>query len=408
MSRLFLFVCSVQAAHMPNSIRPKVFEYKGFDDYIEVFRAGSQTSSDGVTQNFTHTDLDQIVSNHQPAPIVIGHPKADAPAYGWSHSLKRDGDVLLAKFSDVEPQFEKMVADKRFPNRSVKIKKTNAGWQLAHVGWLGAAAPAVAGLKPVQFSTDEQSIEIEFMSDAYATSVVSRTFRRLRDFLIENFGAEKADRVVSDFDLEMLGELAVEQRLENENPATPITNTNSFKKHTGDKPVPKTYTDEEIATLEQRARDAVTAQFNAQNTELTNQLTAERSQRLTAEHQAFVTSLIDEGKLTPAQVAGMVEFMLAQPTAAFEFTTGEGETKSITKKPALDWFREFTARLPKQMDLSESNAGKQTDATGQLEFHTPQGAVVSADRLALHNKAREYMNKNNCDYVEAVIACEHN
>lgn len=402
MSRLFLFVGSVQAAHMPNSIRHKVSEFKGFDDFIEVFRAGAQTSSDGVTQNFTHNDLDQIVSNHQPVPIVIGHPKADAPAYGWSHSLKRDGDVLLAKFSDVEPQFEKMVADKRFPNRSIKIKKTQAGWTLAHVGWLGAAAPAVEGLKPVQFATDDKSIEIEFVSDAYVTGTVARTFRRLRDFLIENFGAEKADRVVSDFDLEMLGELAVEQRLENQ------PTVNSYTKPNGDKPVPKTYTDEEIAALEQRARDGVTAQFAAQNTELTNQLTAAHNQRLTTEHQAFVTSLIDAGKLTPAQAAGMVEFMLAQPAAEFEFSTGEGDTKATSKKITLDWFREFASRLPKQVDMNESDAGKQTDDTGQLEFHAPAGAVVSPDRLALHNKAVQYMNQNKCDYVEAVIACENN
>lgn len=399
MSRLFLFVCRSHDLPMPN----QTIQFKGFDDYIEVFRAGAQTSSDGVTQNFTHADLDQIVSNHQPAPIVIGHPKADAPAYGWSQALKRDGDVLLAKFSDVEPQFSKMVADKRFPNRSVRIRKTNAGWKLAHVGWLGAVAPAVEGLKPVQFSTEDNNA-FEFVSEAYATGVVIRTFRRLRDFLIENFGQEKADRVVDDWDLEMLESMAAEQRLEETTASTPVT---SYAQHNGETTVPKTYTDEEIANIEKRARDAATAEFSAQNTDLTNQLTNERTQRLTKEHQVFATSLIDAGKLTPAMATGMVEFMLALPANEFEFSTGEGDTKATSKKPALDWFREFAARLPVQVDMNETDAGRQTDATGQLEFHAPHGTVVSADRLALHNKAVQYMNEKNCDYVEAVIACEH-
>ncbi|MDD5272175.1 MAG: hypothetical protein PHU14_05600, partial [Methylovulum sp.] len=117
-------------------------DFKGFGDYIEVFRAGKQTDSKGDTRVWTVGDIDQIVAHHcassEPVPMVIGHPTDTAPSYGWSRDFKREGDVLLAKFSQVEPAFEKMVREGRFRNRSVRIIKGRDGLRLGHVGWLGA------------------------------------------------------------------------------------------------------------------------------------------------------------------------------------------------------------------------------------------------------------------------------
>ncbi len=63
---------------------------------FEIFKTGKHTSDKGITNEYTNEDLDKIVSNYNPeeheAPIVIGHPKTNAPAYGWIEKLQRVGD----------------------------------------------------------------------------------------------------------------------------------------------------------------------------------------------------------------------------------------------------------------------------------------------------------------------------
>ena len=53
---------------------------------IKIFRGGAQTTAAGQTIEFSEADLDGVVRNYDPAvheaPIVFGHPKTDAPAYG--------------------------------------------------------------------------------------------------------------------------------------------------------------------------------------------------------------------------------------------------------------------------------------------------------------------------------------
>ena len=39
------------------------------------------------------------------APVVIGHPKDNAPAFGWVEELKTDGKLLYAKFKQLVPEF---------------------------------------------------------------------------------------------------------------------------------------------------------------------------------------------------------------------------------------------------------------------------------------------------------------
>lgn len=121
---------------------------KKINNWFEIFRAGKQTDSKGSTREWTIEDLDKIVSSYEPlkheAPAVIGHPKTDAPAYGWVESVKRVGNTLMAKLKQIEPSFAKMVAEGRFKKRSISLYPD---LKLRHIGFLGAAAPAVQGLK---------------------------------------------------------------------------------------------------------------------------------------------------------------------------------------------------------------------------------------------------------------------
>ena len=53
---------------------------------IKIFKSGTQTTAAGQTIEFSDADLIACAAAYDPsaseAPIVIGHPKTDAPAYG--------------------------------------------------------------------------------------------------------------------------------------------------------------------------------------------------------------------------------------------------------------------------------------------------------------------------------------
>ncbi|MBF0516373.1 MAG: hypothetical protein HQK97_04515 [Nitrospirae bacterium] len=130
---------------------------------IEVFKTGVHRDSAGNVREWTEGDLDQLAANYNSrqgdAPVVIGHPKSDSPAYGWVNGLQRKGNILTASLKDVNPDFQQMVKNGAFRNRSVAV---NADMSLRHVGFLGATPPAIQGLKPVEFKDDGTAALIEF------------------------------------------------------------------------------------------------------------------------------------------------------------------------------------------------------------------------------------------------------
>lgn len=133
--------------------------------WMEIFRAGTQRDGAGVTHAFSEADLDKIIANYDPtqheAPVVIGHPRNDAPAYGWVEGLKREGTTLLAKVKDLAPELKDLVTQGRYKKRSIALYP---GRRLKHVGFLGAVPPAIKGLADVQFSEAEEEY-FEFGED---------------------------------------------------------------------------------------------------------------------------------------------------------------------------------------------------------------------------------------------------
>lgn len=130
---------------------------------IEICRAGTFTSVQGTTVTFTEADLAGMASSYdradEPAPLVTGHPGLDAPAYGWVAGLAIHDGKLVATPEDVEPSFAEAVAAKRYRRVSPEFyppahpsNPRPGNWYLKHVGFLGAAAPAIRGLRPVSFS----------------------------------------------------------------------------------------------------------------------------------------------------------------------------------------------------------------------------------------------------------------
>ncbi|MBB4845022.1 hypothetical protein HNP55_003568 [Paucibacter oligotrophus] len=133
-------------------------------DGIEIFRSGTRTAENGQVYTITDADVAATAAAYDPslheAPLTVGHPEGDHPAYGWVRRLvAEDGVLKIAEHDQVEPQFAEMVQAGRFKKRSAAFyhptDTTNPKpgiWYPRHVAWLGAQPPAVKGLKDVQFS----------------------------------------------------------------------------------------------------------------------------------------------------------------------------------------------------------------------------------------------------------------
>lgn len=148
----------------------------------EVFKAGVHTDANGNEREWTEEDLNAIVekyNNQLPderhdAPVVIGHPVNNSPAYAWVEQLKKNGDTIEAKFSQIDPQFEELIKEGRYKKVSIALYPD---MMLRHVGFLGAVPPAVKGLKDSEFSGDKQFISFDTdknaersLSDSYANA----------------------------------------------------------------------------------------------------------------------------------------------------------------------------------------------------------------------------------------------
>ena len=136
---------------------------------IEVFRAGTFSPMGMGPETITTENLREIAATYDPevapAPVVIGHPQLDAPAFGWVDQLYVADGVLKATLKDTAAEFADMVKAGRYKRVSVSLftPKSTANPKpgslyLKHVGFLGATAPAVPGLKPVKFASDDGSL----------------------------------------------------------------------------------------------------------------------------------------------------------------------------------------------------------------------------------------------------------
>ena len=130
--------------------------------WFEIFKIGTHSDSAGVSHTYTEADLDTIAANYNPqhseAPLVIGHPKTNEPAYGWVGELKRFGSSLFAKAKSIVPEFEQAIQDGLFKKRSIALNPDNT---LRHIGFLGAVPPAVKGMQDLAFADDDKSETFE-------------------------------------------------------------------------------------------------------------------------------------------------------------------------------------------------------------------------------------------------------
>lgn len=134
---------------------------------IHVFKAGEQTSAQGVQRKFSPNDLQEVVETYDPsiheAPLVIGHAgdNDSLPAYGWIKNFERQGENLYAnvEFTDAAKDLVKNNHYKKvsisFYSPESQINPHKGKWSARHLALLGAAPPAVKGLEAFSFGEGE-------------------------------------------------------------------------------------------------------------------------------------------------------------------------------------------------------------------------------------------------------------
>ncbi|WP_051284379.1 hypothetical protein [Desulforegula conservatrix] len=162
---------------------------------MEIFSAGTHTDKNGKSREWTDADLANMAEKYNAqkdheAPLVIGHPAENAPAWGWVESLKAEGSRLFAKCRQVAPEFAEMVNSGMFKKRSISLYPDML---LRHVGFLGAQPPAVKGLKDFAFSGSEECPEYEFQETNMSVEALEK---KLAESEAARLEAEKTTNAV--------------------------------------------------------------------------------------------------------------------------------------------------------------------------------------------------------------------
>ena len=134
---------------------------------IHFFRPGRHVAMGGREMVFSARDLNECAAAYSPgrseAPIVVGHPTMNGPAYGWVKEVIAKPDGLYAVPHQMNPAFADVVRQGAYKKVSGAFYAPEAPtnpcpgkYYLRHVGFLGATAPAIKGLREVQFADEEE------------------------------------------------------------------------------------------------------------------------------------------------------------------------------------------------------------------------------------------------------------
>lgn len=337
-------------------------------DLLNIFRAGTHTSASGIKHTITEADLQGAIDGYSvelhEAPIVVGHPQDNNPAYGWVKGMQLDDKGNLeAEPAQVDDDFAEMVNNGRFKKISASFylpdspaNPTPGSYYLRHVGFLGAQPPAVKGLRDAAFNeADDDYIEFE---EPWNQATAARLWRGLRDFLLGQYSLDDVDRALPAYaieDLEAGARKAIEDDTNIINPA--FNEDDSMDKAELKEAQDKLAADQAAFAEKQAAMDAQVADFAEREV-------ADRKKG----HEDYIDSQIKTGKVKPADKDGMVSFMESLDDSTAEF----GESKAS----ALDFYKaEVEARTP-AIDFEERSKDDGHRATEMDAEELAQKAVA--------------------------------
>lgn len=373
--------------------------------HIEIFRPGSFVATNGQKYNFTAAQVQELADTYRPdfadAPLVVGHPKLTSPRFGHAGKLfVNDAGVLCAEAADVVPEFAEAVNAKHYTKVSASIylpdapgNPTPGKHYLRHIGFLGGAAPAVKGLKSVEFAESTEGV-VDF---GYEDRQIVQVLRNLRDWFVSTIGIDKADQIVPTWTLDSINESTVrEEQQEQQTSGDGLTTTPAFSNPT--QPTEAELSQQKV--LEDQA--AALALQKKQLDERAAALALQEAGAKKASHADFAESLCVEGKLLPAQKAAVVEIMsqLDASNQVADFAVGDANHG----KTGAALFREFLATQPKQVEFKRiSQSANASD--GVADFAAPPGSMVDPEAQEHYRKAVAYQKAHpGTDIITAAKA----
>jgi hypothetical protein len=327
--------------------------------WIEIFRAGDYRKQ-GKMQ-ITREDLARVVRSYDPsfheAPVCVGHPESNKPAYGWIGKLDLQGDVLLAQERQVDPNFAEARAAGRYKKRSASFYLGNDGKiaGLRHVAWLGAQPPEVKGLQDVHFEDNgREFLTVDFGEEETVADETQALDERIKAFFAK-FMPSSSQAAAASFSEDQIKQLIAEANKPFQAEITRLTNELTAQK----------------------------TQFSERETKLASN---EIKQRATD----AIGVLKGKGKWVPAfdkTGISLVFEELAKSSTTIEF--GEGDSKQTTTP--LEAFVLFMEALPAIVPTGTVVSGLQRN-----------GAAGKTAGDPLTDKARERQKEKNISFSEAL------
>ncbi|MGP6276223.1 peptidase [Pseudomonas paraeruginosa] len=362
---------------------------------------------------FTEAILQEIAATYDPAlseaPLVIGHPKLNAPAYGWAKGLEVREGMLYAEPHQVVPEFAEAANRKMYKKRSASVYLPDSPGNpvpgkhyLRHIGFLGAVPPAIKGIPdaPFNFAEDDGALAIEFAEAPYAVTGLTDILRRLRDFFVEREGAERADQLIPQWQLSSIEEDARRASVQDtapqasalfsepviegvdaaaasaaaaEEPQGTVTPSDGASASAAEAdrtshPSQQDTTMPDEAALQERQRQLDEREQLLATREA--QVAQQKAQEHRNEVTEFAEGLVQAGRLLPRQKAPVIELLVSLPTdTPLEFAEGDGQVT----KPAAEVLRSLLAELPRQVDFSEKSGDG-----GDLSFGSAHAIAARA------------------------------
>lgn len=356
---------------------------------IQIFKpVTGATSMEGISTTLSAADLAGIATAYNPAvheaPLTIGHPAHDAPAYGWVKSLSFADGALMAD-TEQSAELGELVSKGHYKKVSASFytpaapgNPTPGQWALRHVGFLGAQPPGVKGLKAVSFADREEGVVTFGELPGYAGSYMASMLRKLREWFIDKEGLETADRILPDWEVESLREIsqrAAEQPSQDVNQISGGMPASFADPHNPISTAPK-----EKASMS-KTPEQLQADLDAANTQIQTLQAADRKRDADTRHAAhvsFAESLVAEARWPGGAKDVLVATLdhLAQPDGVVSF--GEGDAA----KPLAEVLQAQLKALPQSVSFGEfakkgsggETAGPEVVAARAVAYQTEQAA----------------------------------
>lgn len=314
------------------------------DDFFEIFRTGIHTDSMGDQKDWTEEELNRIAARYNEqkeheAPLVIGHPETNHPAYGWVESLKVEAGKLLAKAAQIVPEFAEAIKAGLYKKRSISLYPDLL---LRHVGFLGAVPPAVKGLKDIAFSAMEY---VEYTGDFPATR----------------------DDQSPDFDY---AQSPVEKELVVENNTLKITLAEKDQQLTD-------------ANSRLNEKEYLLTEANTKLAGLQKEFSEFKSAREKTDFKVFLESKVAVRAITPAQAELVMSFYDDLKNAnMLNITFSDLAGADGGEKNPTAFLKNFVEKMPKILPGNSDIPGTE-----------PDGIIPDAEEMGL--KAREYVDEQH-------------